>query len=59
MSTPVDKHCHLSVDLVGLLPSAVEQVPSFVLNIANVDVVPIVFTKRYPSATKHKQVVAV
>lgn len=49
-----DKHCYLSVDFAGLLPSAVKQVPSFVLNITDVDVIPIVFTKWDPSATKHK-----
>lgn len=50
---------HLSVYLVRLLPSAAEQVPSLVLNIANVDVVPIVLAKWNTSTTKHKQVVPV
>lgn len=53
-----DETCYLSVDLVGFLPPAVEQVPSFILNITDVDVIAIVFTKWYPSAAKHKQVVA-
>lgn len=59
VSNPRDKHCYLSVDLIGLLSSAIEQVPLFVLNITNMDVISIVFTKWNPSATKHKQVVAV
>lgn len=50
---------YLSVYLVGLLPSAAEQVPSFVLNIANMDIVPIVLAKWNSGTTKHKQVVPV
>lgn len=50
---------YLSVYLAGLLPSAAEQVPSFVLNVANMDIVSIVLAKRNPGATKHKQVVPV
>lgn len=59
MSNQRDKHRYLSIDLIGLLSSTAEQVPSFVLNVTNMDVVSIVFTKWNPSATKHKQVVAV
>lgn len=55
----IKQHCYLSIDLVWFLPSAVEQVPSFVLNIANMNVIAIVFTKWNPSATKNKQVVSV
>ncbi|KAG7217396.1 hypothetical protein INR49_021563, partial [Caranx melampygus] len=36
----------------------VEQVPSLVLNVADMDVIAIVFAERNPSATEHKQVVA-
>lgn len=50
---------HLSVYLAGLLPSAAEQVPSFVLDIADVDIVPVVLAKGNPGATEHKQVVPV
>lgn len=50
---------YLSVYLVGLLPSAAEQVPSFVLNIANMDIVAIVLAKWNSGTTKHKQVVPV
>lgn len=50
---------YLSVYLVGLLPSAAEQVPSFVLNIANMDIVPIVLAKWNSGTAKHKQVVPV
>lgn len=53
----IHKNRYLSIDLVWLLPSAAEQVPSFVLNVANVDVVAVVFTEWNPSATEHKQVV--
>lgn len=53
----IHKNNYLSIDLVGLLPSAAEQVPSFVLNVANVDVIAVVFTKWNPGATEHKEVV--
>lgn len=53
----IHKNSYLSIDLVGLLPSAAEQVPSFVLNVANVDVIAVVFTKWNPGATEHKEVV--
>lgn len=50
---------YLSVDLVGPLPPAAEQVPSFVLNVADVHVVAVVFTERDPGAAEDQQVVAV
>lgn len=51
-------HCsYLAVDLVRLCSSAAQQVPLFVLNVANVDVISIVFTKRNAGAAKHQQVV--
>lgn len=53
-----DKDRHRSVDLVGFLPPAVEQAPSFVLNIANMEVIAVVFTKWNPSAAKYQQVAA-
>lgn len=57
-TSPGGKRCYLSVDLVGLLSSAAQQVPPFVLDITNVHVVPVVFTEWNPSAAKHQQVVA-
>lgn len=49
---------YLSVDSVGLLPSAVEQRPPLVLDVADVDVIPVVFPKGNPSATEHQQIVS-
>lgn len=45
---------YLPVDSVGFLPSAVEQFPAFVVNIADMDVVPVAFSKRNPSAPEHQ-----
>lgn len=49
---------YLSVDLVGLLSSAAQQIPPFVLNITNMYVIPVVLTEWNPSAAKHQKVVA-
>jgi len=49
---------YLAIDPIGFLSSAAEQGPSFVLDIADVDIVAITFPKWYSSAPKHKQVVA-
>lgn len=49
---------YLSIDSVGLLPSTVEQRPSFVLHITHVYVVAIIFTKGDPGSAKHEEVVA-
>lgn len=50
---------YLSIDSVGLLPSTVEQRPSFVLHVTNVNVVAIIFTKGDSGAPKHQEVVTV
>lgn len=53
-----DSLAYLSVDSVGLLPSAVEQRPPLVLDVADVDVISVVFPKGNPSATEHQQIVS-
>ena len=50
---------YLSVDPVGLLPSTVQQRPSLVLHVADVDVVAVVFAEGDPRAAEHQEVVAV
>lgn len=55
---PIDDGHGLAIDPIGFLSSAAEQGPSFVLDIADVDIVAITFPKWDSSAPKHKQVVA-
>ena len=50
---------NLSVNPVGFLAPAVQEVPSLVVDVTNMDVVAVVFTEWYPRSAKHKQVVAV
>lgn len=50
---------YLSIDSVWFLPPAVQQRPSFVLDVTDVNVIPIVFTKWDPCAAKHQQIVSV
>lgn len=50
---------YLSIDSIGLLPATVEQRPSLVLHVANVNVIAVIFTKGDPGATKHQEVVTV
>lgn len=59
-SNASDTRCcfYLAVDLVGFLPPAVEQVPPFVLDVANMNVVAVVFPERNSSSTEDKQVVS-
>lgn len=50
---------YLAVDSIGFLSSAAEQSPSFVLDIADVDIVAVALPKGDPGAPEHEQVVAV
>jgi len=50
---------HLSINPVGFLASAVQEVPPLVLNVTNMDVVAVALAERNPGAAKHQQVVAV
>lgn len=50
---------YLAVDSIGFLPSAAEQGPSLVFDVADVDVVAVALPKRDPGAPEHQQVVAV
>lgn len=50
---------HLAIYAVGFLPSAVEQRPPLVFDIAYVNIVPVVFPKRDSGAAKHEEVVPV
>ena len=56
----LDKGCasYLAIDSIGFLPSTAEQSPSFVLDVADVDVVAIAVPKGDPGAPEHEQVVA-
>lgn len=49
---------YLSVHLIRFLPFAVQQVPPSILDVADMDVITVVFTKGNPGATKNKQVVS-
>jgi hypothetical protein len=40
---------YLPVDLVGFLPFAVEQVPAFVVNVVDMYIIPVAFSKRNPA----------
>ncbi len=50
---------YLSIYSIGFLAPAVEKGPTFVFNIADVNIISIVFPKRDSSPAKHKQVVSV
>lgn len=49
---------YLAIDSIGFLSSAAEQSPSFVLDIADVDVVAVAFPEGDPGAPEHEEVVA-
>lgn len=49
---------YLAVDPIGFLSSAAEQSPSFVLDIADVDVVAVALPEGDPGAPEHEEVVA-
>lgn len=50
---------YLSIYSIGFLAPAVEEGPTFVFNIADVNIISIVFPKRDSGPAKHKQVVSV
>lgn len=58
VETPVDDGHGLAVDAVGFLAAAAEQGPPLVLDVADVDVVPVALSKGDPGAPKHQEVVA-
>lgn len=49
---------YLSIYSIRFLAPAVEEGPSFVFNVAYVNVVSVVFTERDSGPTEHKQVVS-
>lgn len=53
-----DLEGHLSVDPVGLLSSTIEQRPTLVLHVTDMDVISIIFAKGDPCSSKHQEVVA-
>lgn len=50
---------YLSIYSIGFLSPAVEERPTFVFNIADVNIISVVFPERDSGPAKHKQVISV